>query len=111
MTLVHKPEGILVEAQPPTCQDASPIQGEISHLSPTNAWYVENISLVAMLAAKRLAGVAPEVNLREHVICIPPPSANKAAYFGFEIQSRCHQKSKAGVSVALQKVLYPPKKF
>ena len=30
------------------------------------------------LAAIRLAGVAPEVNLRECVTCMPPPSANKA---------------------------------
>ena len=31
-----------------------------------------------MLAIKRSAGVAPEVNLREHVTHMPPPSANKA---------------------------------
>ena len=41
---------------------------------------------IAMLAAKRSAGVAPEVNSREHVICTPLPSANKAAHSGFEIQ-------------------------
>ena len=38
----------------------------------------------AMLAAKRSAGVTPEVNLREHVTCMPLPSVNKAAHFGFE---------------------------
>ena len=30
-----------------------------------------------MLATKRSVGVAPEVNLREHVICVAPSSANK----------------------------------
>ena len=55
--------------------------------------YVEEISLVTMLAAKSLAGVAPEVNLRECycVTCMPPPSANKAAQSGSETQRRCHQ--------------------
>ena len=32
-----------------------------------------------MLAAKRSAGVAPEVNLKEYVIRTPLPSSNKAA--------------------------------
>ena len=32
--------------------------------------YVEENSLAAMLAIKRSAGVAPEVNLREHVTCV-----------------------------------------
>ena len=34
--------------------------------------------LSPMLAAKRSAGVAPEVNLRERVTRTPPPSVNKA---------------------------------
>ena len=38
---------------------------------------------VAMPAKKGLAGVAPEMNLREHTSCIPLPSVNKAAHFGF----------------------------
>ena len=63
--------------------------------------YVEEISSAAMLTLKRLAGVAPEVNLRKHVTCMPLPSANKAAYSGFETQ-----KSKTGVSVAPQKRTY-----
>ena len=46
----------------------------------------------AMLAAKRSAGVAPEVNLREHISHTPPPSVNKAAHSGFETQRRQHQK-------------------
>ena len=64
--------------------------------------YVEDGS-AAILAAKRSAGVAPEVNLREHVTCTPLPSMNKAANSGFETQRRHHQKSKTGVSVAPQK--------
>ena len=35
---------------------------------------------------KSLAGVVPEVNLREHVTCIPLPSAKKASHSGFEIK-------------------------
>ena len=65
--------------------------------------YVEEISLAAMLAAKRLAGVTPEVNLMEHVTCTHQPNANKAAFSAFENQRRHHKKSKTGVSVAPQK--------
>ena len=65
--------------------------------------------LAAMLAAKRSAGVAPEVNLRECISHTPPPSTNKAAHSGFETQRRRHQKSKTGVSVAPKKDLSPPK--
>ena len=51
----------------------------------------------------RSAGVAPEVNLREHITCTPLSTTNKAAHFGFETQGRRHQKSKTWVSVAPQK--------
>ena len=40
--------------------------------------YVEETNLAAILATKRSAGVTPEVNLREGVTHMPPPSANKA---------------------------------
>ena len=49
---------------------------------------------------KRLAGVALEVNLREHTSHMPPQSLNKVARSGFESQRRRHQKSKTGVPVA-----------
>ena len=62
--------------------------------------YVEEIGSAAMLATERLAGVAPEVNLREHVAHTPLPSVNKAAHSGLETQRRHHQKSKTGASVA-----------
>ena len=67
--------------------------------------YVEENGSATMLATKRLVGVTPELNLREHVTCTPPPSANKAAHSGFETQRRHHQKAKTGVSVAPQKEL------
>ena len=62
--------------------------------------------LAAMLAVKRSPGIAPEVNLRECISCMPPPSVNKAVHSGFETQRIHHQKSKTGVSVALQKRTY-----
>ena len=40
--------------------------------------YLEEISSAAMLATKRSSGVTPEVNLRERISRMPPPSANKA---------------------------------
>ena len=66
-------------------------------------------SSAAMLATKRLAGVTPEVILRECVTHTPPPSVNKAAHSGFETQRIHHQKSKTGVSVAPQKGLMSSK--
>ena len=47
--------------------------------------YIKENDSDAILAAKRLAGVAPEVNLREQVTYVPPPDVNKAAHSGFEI--------------------------
>ena len=70
---------------------------------------MEENSLAAILATKRLAGITPEVNLPEHVTCAPPPSVNGAAHSGFETQGRCHQKSKTGVSVAPKKGLVSSK--
>ena len=66
-----------------------------------------------MLVAQRLAGITPEVNLREFVTHKPPPSENKAAQSGFEIQRIHHKKPKTGTSVtpppAHKKVLCHPK--
>ena len=74
--------------------------------------YVEENGSATMLATKRL-GIAPEVNFREHITCMPPQSINKAAHPGFETLKRHHQKSKAGVLEAPQKKkdLCPPKFF
>ena len=65
----------------------------------------------AMLAAKRLVGVAPEVNLMEYVPHMLLPIVNKADHSGFETQRRHHQKTKTGVSVAPQKGPTSSKKF
>ena len=62
--------------------------------------YVEENSSADMLAARRSAGVAPEANFRECVICMPPADTNRAAVFETK---KCHQKSKTGVSVLLQR--------
>ena len=40
--------------------------------------YEEEDSLAAIPATKMSEGVAPEMNLREHVTHMPPPSVNKA---------------------------------
>ena len=53
--------------------------------------YVEEISLAARLATKRSAGVAPKVNLREHVTCTRLPSTNKSEVQKQGYQSR-HKK-------------------
>ena len=42
--------------------------------------YMEENSLAAMLSTKSSAGVAPEVNLRECVACMPLPNVNRAVY-------------------------------
>ena len=56
--------------------------------------------LAAMLTIYTGRGVAPEVNLGEHISRMPLQSSNKAAHSGFETQRRHHQKSETGVSVA-----------
>ena len=65
--------------------------------------------MAAILAAKSLAGVAPEVNLRECVTCTPLPSANKAAHSNFETKRRHNQNSKTGGISGPTKDLCPPK--
>ena len=60
--------------------------------------YMEEISSVAMLAAKKSAEVTPEVNIREQ-------ETHTHLSSGFETQRRRHQKTKTGVPVAPQKGL------
>ena len=73
--------------------------------------YVDENGLAVMVAIKRSADVTSEVNLGECTSCTPLPNANKAAHSGFETQTRRHQKSKTGVSVAPEKDMCPPKTF
>ena len=49
-----------------------------------------------MLAVKGLAGVAPEVNVREGASCIPLPSANKAAHSGLKSTGDVTRSPKQG---------------
>ena len=76
---------------------------EIPHSNPSILpllTHVGNVTGTAMPAVNRLAGVAPEVNLRSNM------QARKHAsniHPGFETQGKGHQKSKTGVSVAPQK--------
>ena len=56
-----------------------------------------------MLAVKRSAGVAPEVNLR-NPLCAVKIACKWGIHPGFKTQGRRHQKSRTGVSVAPQKV-------
>ena len=70
----------------------------------------ENDSAV-MLVAKKPAGVALEVNVREHVTHMPLPRANNAAHSGGENQRRHHKKCKTGLSVAPQKRTYALQKL
>ena len=64
-------------------------------------------SLAAMMIAKTSAGVKPEVNLRGFVTYTPLLSMNKAAHSVFETQTRHHQKTKTGLSLAPQKDIWP----
>ena len=52
---------------------------------------MDKIRSAAMLATKRLAGVAPEVNLRECVTRMSPSSANKATCSGHIARSPKHE--------------------
>ena len=71
------------------------IKIQVSSLPMPACRYVGEISSPAILAAKRSAGVTPEMNVRE---CITHIYANKAYHFGFEIRGRHHHKSKKGIS-------------
>ena len=62
----------------------------------------------AMLATKRSAGVAPEVNLRECITCTPPPSANKAA-LALKPRGEVTRSPKQGYQWPHKKDLCPPK--
>ena len=73
----------------------------VIHVMEKRVWNV--------LTTIQLAGIAPEVNLRN-----PLHSGEKTHKWGihpgFETQGRRHQKSKIGVSVAPQKGLVSSKK-
>ena len=55
-----------------------------------------------MIATKKSADVAPEVNLRNPLLT-DKETCNRGIHPGFETKGRCHQKFKLGVPVAPQK--------
>ena len=61
-----------------------------------------------MLAAKRSAGVTQEMNLR-NPLCEGDEAISEGVPPGFEIQGRCHQKSKTEISVAPPKLIFKKK--
>ena len=67
--------------------------------------------MAAILATIRLAGVTPEVNLRNLLHTGDKEHTSERIYHGFETQGTSDQKSKRGVSVAPQKGLTSSKKF
>ena len=73
--------------------------------------YVDRNDSAAMLAAKRLTGVAPEVNLREYTLCMSLSSVNGDGHSGFETQRRHHQMSKKQGCQWLKKGYMTTKKF
>ena len=72
--------------------------------------YVEENGSAAMLAAKWVAGVAPEVNLRDHVKCMLLPSLNKALpTLALKPRGDITRSPKQGYQWPHKKNLYPPK--
>ena len=72
------------------------------HISPALAQpmpgcrCVEEISLAAMRATKRLEGVTPEVSLREYVTYIHLPSANQVPILALKPRGEVTGSSKQG---------------
>ena len=64
----------------------------------------------AMLAAKRSAGIASEVYLR-NPLHTGDEACKHGIHTGFETEARRHQKSNTGISVVLQKGLMSFKTF
>ena len=73
--------------------------------------YVKEIGSAAMLAAKRSAGVTPEVNLREDVTHVPPSCVNKAAHSTLKPRGDITRSPKQGYQWPHKKDLYPPNFF
>ena len=69
--------------------------------------YMEENDLASMLAAKRLAGVAPEVNLGKHVTRMPLSSANKAVHPGLKPRGDTARSPKQGFQWPHKKDLCP----
>ena len=70
--------------------------------------YVNQKGLAAMLTIKKSAGVVPQANLR-NPLHVGDEAHKPGIHTDFEIQGRCHQKSKTRVSVVQQKGLMSSK--
>ena len=70
---------------------------------------MKEIGLAAMLATKRSAVVAPDVNLRECVICMLLLNVNKAVHSGFEPKGEITRIPKWGYQWPHKKDLCSPK--
>ena len=85
---------------------------ELPVLSPANASQVcGRDRSAAMLAAKRSAGVAPEMNLRECVTHMLLPSLNKAAPLALKPRGDVTRSPKQGYQWSHKKDSCPPKIF
>ena len=78
--------------------------------------YVEENGSDAMLATKRSAGVAQEVNLKECVTHTLLPSVHDDGHYGFKTLKRHHQEAKSGTpkkkkTCVLPKILMTTKIF
>ena len=61
--------------------------------------YEDKKGSAAMLAIKKSVGVNPEINLGKP-LCTGKEACKWEIYPGFEVQGKCHQKSKTQISVA-----------
>ena len=72
---------------------------------------MEEIDLAAMLAAKRSAGVASEVNLREWVTCVPRQVQIRLPTLALKPRGDITRSPKQGYQWPHEKDLCPPKFF
>ena len=70
---------------------------------------VEENGLAAMLATKKLAGLAPLVHIREYITHMPLPSVNKAGNLALKPRGDITRSPKTGVPVARNNDSCPPK--
>ena len=64
--------------------------------------YMDQKGLATMLTNIELAGITPEVNLR-NPLCTSEKACKQGIRHGFESQDRYHKNSKTGTSLAKQK--------
>ena len=70
---------------------------------------MEEINSAAMLAAKRSVGVTPEMNLREHVTCMPSPMLIRLPTLALKPRGDVTRSPKQGYQWPHKKDFCPPK--